>query len=183
MPPSLLPLQNSCAPALAYPRCGPLYSTHFAGSTSLAQLYNPPLFASDAITGTSGLQGFANPCLPTGCCLDKSLTVGTFAKDFLPIFRSYKNIKIVQIEQQWTPYVTQGCHVGIIAMSDPADKLLYTDPLVDLDLRYDLDTPSIAFLEAVHFMHKAAYTHVIIQQVWGLPVTLHFQNHIPPTTL
>ena len=59
----------------------------------------------------------------------------------------------------------QGCHVGIIALSDPADQLLYTDPLVDLDLRYDPDMPSIAILEAVHFMHKAAYTHVFIQQV------------------
>ena len=62
-------------------------------------------------------------------------------------------------------YMTQGCHVGIIALSDSADQLLYTDPFVDLDLRYELDTPSMAFLEAVHSMNKAAYTHVIIQQV------------------
>ena len=55
--------------------------------------------------------------------------------------------------------------MGIIALSDPADVLLYADPLVDYDLRYDLDTPSMAILEAVQFMHKAAYTHVIIQQV------------------
>ena len=59
----------------------------------------------------------------------------------------------------------QGCHVGVIALSDPADVLLYDDPLVDYDLRYDLNTPSPAFLDAVHFVHKTAYSHVIIQQV------------------
>lgn len=62
--------------------------------------------------------------------------------------------------------LAQGCHVGIIALSGSEDHLLYSDPLVDYDLRYDLmSLPSIAMLEAVHFMHKAAYTHVIIQQV------------------
>ena len=59
----------------------------------------------------------------------------------------------------------QDCHVGVIALSDPADQLLYKDPIVDYDLRYDLDTPSVSILEAVHFIHKASYTHVIIQQV------------------
>ena len=62
--------------------------------------------------------------------------------------------------------LAQGCHVGIIALSGSVDHLLYSDPLVDYDLRYDLmSSPSGAMLEAVHFMHKAAYTHVIIQQV------------------
>ena len=61
--------------------------------------------------------------------------------------------------------LVQGCHVGIVALSDPADELLYSDPFVDLDLRYDLNMPSMAILEAVHFLHKAAYTHVVIQQV------------------
>ena len=59
----------------------------------------------------------------------------------------------------------QGCHVGVIALSDPADQLMYNEPIVDYDLRYDLDMPSTSMLEAVHFMHKASYTHVIIQQV------------------
>ena len=62
----------------------------------------------------------------------------------------------------------QECHVGVIALSDPEDVLLYADPLVDYDLRYDLETPSMAILEVVHFMHKAAYTHVFIQQVCRL---------------
>ena len=70
----------------------------------------------------------------------------------------------------------QGCHVGVIALSDPEDVLLYTDPLVDYDLRYDLDTPSMAILEAVHFMHKAAYTHVVLQQVRRIPVRVS-SNH------
>ena len=59
----------------------------------------------------------------------------------------------------------QDCHVGVIALSDPADQLLYKDPIVEYDVRYDLDAPSVSILEAVHFMHKASYTHVIIQQV------------------
>ena len=54
--------------------------------------------------------------------------------------------------------------MGVIALSDPEDHLLYTDLVVDYDLRYDLDTPSVAMQQAVHFMHKAAYTHVILQQ-------------------
>lgn len=54
--------------------------------------------------------------------------------------------------------------MGVIALSDPEDQLLYTDLVVDYDLRYDLDTPSVAMQQAVHFMHKAAYTHVILQQ-------------------
>ena len=62
--------------------------------------------------------------------------------------------------------LAQGCHVGIIALSGLEDHLLYSDPLVDYDLRYKLmSSPSSAMLEVVHFMHKAAYTHVIIQQV------------------
>ena len=65
--------------------------------------------------------------------------------------------------------ILQGCHVGVIALSDPADRLLYKDPIVDYDLRYDLDTPSVSILEAVHFLHKASYTHVIIQQVGATP--------------
>ena len=58
----------------------------------------------------------------------------------------------------------KGCTVGVVALSDPEDQLVYTDLVVDYDLRYDLDTPSVAMQQAVHFMHKAAYTHVIIQQ-------------------
>ena len=58
--------------------------------------------------------------------------------------------------------------MGVIALSDPEDQLLYTDPVVDYDLRYDLDTPSVAMQQAVHFMHKAAYTHVILQQASDL---------------
>lgn len=61
--------------------------------------------------------------------------------------------------------IVQGCHVGVIALGDPLDHFIYKDPIVDYDLRYDLDTPSLRVLEAVHFMHKASYTHVIIQQV------------------
>jgi hypothetical protein len=57
------------------------------------------------------------------------------------------------------------CSVGVIALADPADELAYIDPIVHYDLRYDLDMPSPAMLEAVHFIHKAGYTHVIIQQV------------------
>ena len=59
--------------------------------------------------------------------------------------------------------------MGVIALGDPADQLLYKDPIVDYDLRYDLDTPSVSILEAVHFIHKASYTHVIIQQVGMTP--------------
>ena len=58
--------------------------------------------------------------------------------------------------------------MGVIALSDPEDQLLYTDLVVDYDLRYDLDTPSVAMQQAVHFMHKAAYTHVILQQASDL---------------
>ena len=65
--------------------------------------------------------------------------------------------------------LVQGCHVGVIALSDPADQLMYKDPIVDYDLRYDLNMPSMSILEAVHFMHKASYTHVIIQQVCAAP--------------
>ena len=68
----------------------------------------------------------------------------------------------------------KGCHVGVIALSDPEDQLLYTDLIVDYDLRYDLDTPSVAMQQAVHFMHKAAYTHVILQQASGLPLHTPF---------
>ena len=60
----------------------------------------------------------------------------------------------------------RGCSVGVIALADPADQLAYTDPIVEYDLRYDLDMPSPAMLDAVHFIHKAGYSHVIIQQVW-----------------
>ena len=59
----------------------------------------------------------------------------------------------------------QGCHVGVIALSDPADQLLYNDPIVDYNLRYEMETPSLAIQQAVHFMHKASYTHVFIQLV------------------
>lgn len=60
-----------------------------------------------------------------------------------------------------------GCHVGVVALADPADELAYTDPIVEFDLRYDLAYPSPAMLEAVHFIHKAGYSHVIIQQARG----------------
>ena len=59
----------------------------------------------------------------------------------------------------------QQCHIGIIALSDPSDNLVYTDPAVDFDLRYDHTAPSQAMVDAVHYIHKAAYTHIIIQQV------------------
>ncbi len=62
--------------------------------------------------------------------------------------------------------LAQGCHVGIIAVSGSQDHPLYSDPLVDHDLRCDATQPSSgAMLEAMHSLHKAAYTHVIIQQV------------------
>ena len=57
-----------------------------------------------------------------------------------------------------------GCSVGVVALADPSDELTYRDPIVHYDLRYDLLMPSPAMLEAVHFIHKAGYSHVIIQQ-------------------
>jgi hypothetical protein len=63
-----------------------------------------------------------------------------------------------------------GCAVGVVALADPADDLAYVDPIVEYDLRYDLDMPSPAMLDAVHFIHKAGYSHVVIQQVGALRV-------------
>ena len=56
------------------------------------------------------------------------------------------------------------CAVGVVALADPADELAYADQIVEYDLRYDLDMPSPAMLDAVHFIHKAGYSHVVIQQ-------------------
>jgi hypothetical protein len=63
------------------------------------------------------------------------------------------------------PGLPGACHIGVVALADPAEGLAYTDAAVDYELKLDLDMPSPAMLEAVHFMHKTGYTHVIIQQV------------------
>ena len=60
---------------------------------------------------------------------------------------------------------SRGTTFGVIALSDPRDGNLYEDPAVDYELRMDRHMPSPAMLQAVHFIHKAGYSHVIIQQV------------------
>lgn len=59
----------------------------------------------------------------------------------------------------------QGITFGIIALSDPRDGIVYDGPALDYELRLDRHMPSPAMLQAVHFIHKAGYSHVIIQQV------------------
>ena len=59
----------------------------------------------------------------------------------------------------------QGTSFGIIALSDPRDGIVYDDAALDYELQMDRHMPSPAMLQAVHFIHKAGYTHVIIQQV------------------
>ena len=66
-----------------------------------------------------------------------------------------------------------GCAFGVIAIVDPADDDAHaaTDPAVVYRLRLDKRHPSPAMLQAVHFIHKAGYSHVVIQQARLCPAT------------
>ena len=59
----------------------------------------------------------------------------------------------------------RGTTFGIVVLSNPRDSIVYDDPAMDYELRLDRRMPSPAMLQAVHFIHKAGYSHVIIQQV------------------
>ncbi len=42
------------------------------------------------------------------------------------------------------PDISSGCEIGIVALSDPSDRLVYMDPFVHYDLRVDSVSAAIA---------------------------------------
>ncbi|CAL8465900.1 g5436 [Coccomyxa elongata] len=144
-----------------------------------------PLKGSSCVNTLSG-QGRLNTCLRQssfeGCTIPP--IGGTSSADFNPnkgackvaVISTYppKNCGIATFTAALLARLRAhaklpaSCEIGVIAISEWSDRLLYTDPIVHYDLRVEAAMPSRSMLEAVHFIHKAGYTHVIIQQEFGL---------------